>query len=248
MKNVIALLLFASTAHAATLSLSPAVINLKGTFGQSTTQRLTMTNATTDAMSFDLAAEDVVVGNGKRLFVPAGEIAGSIAATAVFSRQRVAVRPGESASVDVTLTVPQNAAPRGVVALFRGTTKILNRGVLMTPSLGTLITFAMSDDVDVNASPLALTPPSASRNLTIADRVVNSGSEPLVVRAVAAIVDARGAMVGRIDLRPHRLFPREAANIEGAYAGDVAPGHYRVLLTCDLGGKTITRSAELDVR
>src|SRR5215470_9389156 len=95
----------ATIATAGTLSLSPAVVNLLGEPGESTTQRLVLLNATAVPVSFDLAAEDVVVRGGKRVFVPAGEITGSIAATAVFSRKSVTVKPGESAAVDVTMTL-----------------------------------------------------------------------------------------------------------------------------------------------
>jgi hypothetical protein len=238
----------ATMAAAGTLSLSPAVINLRGEPGESTTQRLVLTNATNVAVSFELAAQDVVVRAGKRELVPAGEIAGSIAATAVFSQKSVTVKPGQSAAVDVTMTLTPNAASRGVVALFRGTTRILNGRVPMVPSLGTLLTFAESDDARMDIAPLAVTPPTASRNLTVAAHCVNSGSEPLVVKGVAAIIDARGTLVGRIDLPPRRMFPTETATLHGEYAGDLPRGHYRLLLTCDLGGRTITKSAEVDVR
>lgn len=240
--------LIATAASAGTLSLSPAVVNLRGEAGQSTTQRLTLTNATNVPVSFDLAAEDIVVKNGKRLFVPAGEIPGSIAATAVFSRPSVTVKPGEAASVDVTVTLTPNATSRGVVALFHGTTRLMNGRVPMTPSLGTLLTFSISDDARVDIAPLVVTPPSASRNLTVAAHCVNSGSEPLLVRGVAAIVDARGTLVGRVDLQPKRMFPSETASLNGEYAGDLARGRYRVLVTCDLGGKSVTKSAEVEVR
>src|SRR5471032_951473 len=55
------------------ISLSPAVIMAKGKFGQGLTQTLTFTNQTARDFAFELVAEDVIVKDGKRVFVPAGE-------------------------------------------------------------------------------------------------------------------------------------------------------------------------------
>src|SRR2546425_7579099 len=59
------------------ISLSPAVIMAKGAFGQGLTQELTLTNQTGRDFAFELLAEDVVIKDGKRVFVPAGETANS---------------------------------------------------------------------------------------------------------------------------------------------------------------------------
>src|ERR1043166_1123226 len=82
------------------ISLSPAVIMAKGSFGQGLTQTLTLSNQTGRDFAFDLVAEDVVIKDGKRILVPAGETPNSIAATAVFSQKTVLVKPFSSASVD----------------------------------------------------------------------------------------------------------------------------------------------------
>src|ERR1051326_4849641 len=83
------------------ISLSPAVIMAKGSFGQGLTQTLTLTNQTARDFAFEMVAEDVLVKDGKRVFVPAGETPNSIAATAVFNQKTVLVKPFSSASVDV---------------------------------------------------------------------------------------------------------------------------------------------------
>src|SRR5215471_5898500 len=64
------------------ISLSPAVIMARGTFGQGLTQTLSLTNNTSAEFAFDMEAEDVLIQNGKRVYVPAGETQNSIAATA----------------------------------------------------------------------------------------------------------------------------------------------------------------------
>src|SRR5689334_8403581 len=123
------------------LSLSPAVVLARGAFGQSLSQTLTITNDTTNEFTFEMAAQDVIVKDGKRVFVPAGETEQSVAITAVFSQKTVLVKPFTSASVDVRFTIPAETKIRAVVALFRGVNRIGSPAgaVGMTASLGTLI-------------------------------------------------------------------------------------------------------------
>src|SRR5690348_995934 len=64
------------------LSLSPAVVLARGAFGQSLSQTLTITNDTSNEFTFEMAAQDVIVKEGKRVFVPAGETEHSVATTA----------------------------------------------------------------------------------------------------------------------------------------------------------------------
>src|SRR5436305_1872974 len=124
MRRILALLILtvASAAHAnaldrnGALSVTPAVIMLRGEPGQSTTQRMLLTNGTSRPFSFELVAQDVVVRSGKRLLVPAGEAPGSIAATAVFSKRSVTVKPGQTAAVDVTVTITTRTTVRAITA------------------------------------------------------------------------------------------------------------------------------------
>lgn len=245
------ILLFATTALAAedgTLSLSPAVVMLRGDHGQSTTQTLTLTNTTSRAFSFDLVAQDVVTTNGKRSFVEAGSMAGSIAATAVFSQKHVEVPPGETARVTMTVTLPPDTSQRAMVAMFRGTNRVLSGNTPMTASLGTLLTFQVSDSIELDTAPLVVRPQTATANLAISQACSNSGREPLVARGVMAVIDEKGALVGKSTLEPRRLLPGESAEIAGEYGGELDPGKYRVFVTYDYEGKTLTQSAEVEVR
>jgi hypothetical protein len=230
------------------LSLSPAVVMLRGDHGQSTTQTLRLVNGTSRPFSFDLVAQDVIAHNGERVYTDAGMTPGSIAATAVFSQNQVEVPPGESVTVDITVTLPAETTLRGVRALFRGTNRVMSGNVPMLASLGALLTFSVTGDVVLSAEPLVLRPQSTSANLGASHTCTNSGREPLVAKGVMAIVDARGALVGRAALQPHRLMPGESASLGGEYADELDPGKYRVLVTYDYEGQTLTRSADLEVR
>jgi hypothetical protein len=231
-----------------TISVTPAVVMLRGAAGQSTTQTLTVTNGSSQPFSFEMIANDVVVEHGQRRFSPAGNVAGSIAATAAFSQKTVTLAPGDAKQVDVTVTIPANPAARAIVALFHGTNKFENQGVTMTASVGTLLTFTLSDNVAMDAEPLAVTSPSASANLTIAQQCTNSGREPVVAKGVLAIVNASGTLVGKTVLPSKRLLPGEQTAVRAEYGGDLAPGHYRALVTYDVESKVVSSSAEFDVR
>ena len=231
-----------------TLSLSPAVVMLRGDFGQSTTQTMTFVNGTSRAFDFELVAQDVVVRDGRRVFVDAGSIAGSIAATAVFSQKHVRVAPGETATVTLTVTLPPATAQRAIVALFRGTNRVMSGHVPMSASLGTLLTFTASDELALTAAPLDVRPQSAAANLAFSQACTNSGREPFVAKGEMAVLDERGALVGKTALAPHRLMPGESANLGGEYSGERQPGRYRVSVTYDYDGRTASRSAEVEIR
>ncbi|HEU4889664.1 MAG TPA: hypothetical protein VFV49_17395 [Thermoanaerobaculia bacterium] len=245
---ILPLSLAARAGQDGTLSLSPAVVMLRGDHGQSTTQTLHLVNGTSRPFSFDLVAQDVLARDGERTYVDAGMLPGSIAATAVFSEKQVEVPAGQSVSVDITVTLPPETTLRGVRALFRGTNRVMSGNVPMLASLGALLTFTVTGDVAMSAEPLVLRPQSSSANLGASHTCTNSGREPLVAKGVMAIVDARGALVGRSALQPHRLMPGESASLGADYAGELDPGKYRVLVTYDYEGQTLTRSAELEVR
>lgn len=247
----IAALLTTSSLVAATdgtLSLSPAVVMLRGSGGQSTTQTLTITNTTSRDFEFDLVAQDVVVRDGKRVMVRGAEVEGSIAATAVFSRPHVVVPAGQSASVEATVTLPVGTHQRAVALTFRGTNTVMSGKVPMTASLATLLTFTASNSVDLAAGALAVTPQSDAANLAVSSTCTNSGSEPLVAKGVMAVLDAHGALVGRAALPPHRFLPGETASLGAEYPGELGPGAYRVLLTYEYEGLTLTRSADVVVQ
>jgi hypothetical protein len=238
----------AAAAEDGTLSLSPATVMLSGDYGQSTTQTLMLRNGTSRHFSFDLVAQDVVTRNGERAFVDAGAIAGSIAATAVFSPKHVEVPPGQTVVVNVTVTLPPATGQRAIVAMFRGTNMVMSGHVPMTASLGALMTFSVSDAVELSAAPLEVQTQSATSNLSVSHACSNAGKEPLVAKGVMAILDGRGALVGKSPLESKRLLPGESARLGGEYAGELDPGKYRVFVTWEYEGKTLTRDTEVEIR
>lgn len=227
------------------LSLTPAAVDLAGKAGQSTTQRLTLRNDTPVALSFDLVARDVVVRDGRRELVDAGEIPSSIAATAVFSVRSVVVPARGSRSVDVTLTIPPGARHRAVVALFRGTTLLGDPRAASTASLGTLLAFDLSGGRSLVAEALRVTPQSASANTTFEETVVNDGAEPVLSKGAAVVLDPAGTIVARAAFAPRRVLPGERVVLRSEHGGELPRGRYRALATVEWAGQSVTRSAEL---
>lgn len=232
------------------ISLSPAVIMARGSFGQGMTpQTLTLTNQTARDLAFELVAEDVVLKDGKRVFVPAGETENSIAASAVFSQKLVLVKQFSSASVDVRLTLPAQTSLRAVVAMFRGTDKLptSSGAVGMTASLGALVTFTLTDNVKLQPEAVRVIPASDTANMTISQWIANVGTEPALPEGTAAVLNDKGSLVGKTTFAAQRLLPGERLEFTAEYPGQLPPGSYRALCSFQFEGKTLTSDATFKV-
>jgi hypothetical protein len=235
-------------ASSASLALSPGVVLVKSQPGVSSTHPLTMTNLTQRKVLFALRALDVIVREGKRVYVPAGETEGGIARSAVFDPATLALNPGESGQVKVTLTVPKEPRVRAVVALFEGRTAVSSQGsVMVTGSLGTLITYNLSDRVAVRIGEPSISPQTESSSLTVSEPLENSGSEPVVTHGTLAILRVSGELVGRVSIEPHRLLPGEKFDCPAAYTRSLAGGRYRAMMSLEHEGGVQTRTIEFTV-
>jgi len=232
--------------RAQSLSLSPAEVGARGSFGQSVAVTFTMTNATEATRSFELAAQDVVVRDGRRIFIPADAEPRSIAATAVFSRERLTIDPYTAATVVARFTIPAGSDVRAVVVMFRATgVPRTAAGVLaVSGSLGALITFNLGDTVSLDAKRASITPPTAHGNLRVETLLANDGKEPLVPSGVVALIDATGKLAAKSPIPPQRLLPGEHLPFVVELPGRPAPGRYRALCTFSFEGRTVTTSSD----
>jgi len=231
------------------ISLSPAVVMARGAFGQGLTQTLTLSNQTSAEFVFDLVAEDVVVKNGRRVYVPAGETARSIAATAVFSQKTVIVQPYTSSSVDVRLTIPPETGIRAMVAVFRGTNRLQtsSSAVGVTASLGALLTFNLTDNVKLNPDAVLVKPATATSNMIISQWIANAGTEPALLEGTAVVLNASGALMGKTAFPIQRLLPGERLEFAAEYPEQLPPGSYRTLCSFQFEGKTMTSEGAFKV-
>lgn len=232
------------------ISLSPAVIMARGSYGQGLTQTLTLANNTSVEFAFDMEAEDVIVKDGKRVFVPAGELPNSIAATAVFSSKQVVVKPYSTVSVDVRLTLPAATPIRAITAIFRGANRLptSNSAVGMTASLGALITFNLSDNIKLESETVKVTPATETSNLTVSQWITNVGTEPVLPEGMAVVLNTKGSLVAKIPLPAQRLLPGERLEFAAEYPDQLQPGEYKAMCTLQFEGKTLTSDAPFKIQ
>jgi hypothetical protein len=245
-----AVLAVASGQAQASLSLSPAVIMASGTYGQSLTQRLTINNNTPNIFTFRMLAQDIVVRDGKRVFMPAGEAPNSIAATAVFAPEEIVAPPKSSQSVTVTVTLPQKTDIRAIAAIFNATNAISpSKGsVGLVASIGTLITFNLSNNDAITPEPVQIALPTETTNLTFTQVLTNTGTEPVIPKGVAAILNAAGHLVGKATFPGQRLLPGEKLTYRAEYADALKPGDYHVLCTFSYARHAETQQANFTVK
>jgi hypothetical protein len=216
--------------------------------GQSATQSLTVDNHTGGSFGFELEALDVVIRDGKRTFIEAGELPGGIARTAVFTPRAVMLQPGESATVQVTVTVPENPGVRAIVALFRGTTAIASAGgIAMTGSIGTLITFTLSKEFHIENTIGGQVSLSPDNNLSLSQSLLNTGAEPVIPKGILAILNSSGGLVGKVTVPGKRLLPGEQVDFTTDYPMPLKPGKYRALTSMKYEGGVLTTSADFVV-
>lgn len=240
----------AKAQQTSSLSLSPAVIMAKGSFGQSLTQKLTINNQTPNVFSFQMIAEDVTLHDGKRVFSPAGEAENSIAASAVFSPREIVAPPYTSQSVTVTITIPQATSIRAIVAIFRAKPNVDPKAgsVGLTASMGTLMTFNLSPNVAVSLEPVHVNPSTETTNLSFDDTLTNTGTEPVIPKGVAAILNQNGHLAGKASFAVQRLLPGEKLVYHAEFPDQLKPGDYKVLCTFQFEGHTETQQAQLTVK
>jgi hypothetical protein len=233
------------SASSPSLSLVPAVVILHAAFGQSFTQTITLSNGTSRNLDFEMSAQDVIVKNGKRVFVAAGELPHSIAASAVFSLRTGSVAAQSETSVQVILTVPPATDVRAVVVAFHAKNVATSHGVLtMNASLGSLVTFVLSNDATLQSEPVRVHAATAGTNLRVVEAFKNTGREPVVATGVAAFVDAGGLLAAKAPFESLRLLPGERLEFVAEYAGRLKPGLYRVLCSFQYEDKTVTDTGE----
>ena len=227
------------------ISLSPAVVMARGSYGQGLTQTLTLSNNTSAEFAFELEAQDVLVQDGKRVYIAAGETPNGIATSAVFSQKEVVVKPFSSASVDVRLTIPAETNLRAIVALFRGTNRLPTSSstVGMTASLGALITFNLTDNVKLEPEAVRIVPATETSNLTISEWVKNIGTEPVVPDGLAVVLNAKGSLVSKMPFQQQRLLPGERLEFTAEYPDQLQAGEYKAMCTFQFEGKTLTNNA-----
>jgi hypothetical protein len=235
--------------HPPAISLSPAVVAVKAKPGQTFSQELTLWNNTIQELAFQMEARDVVVRDGKRVFLPAGEIEGSIARYAVFMDKDVIALPGASVTTTVTVTVPNAPAPRAIACIFMGKTVMGTRNsVAMTGSLGALFTFTLADDFHVQSEPLQVLVDADANSITFRQSLTNTGSDPVVPKGVIAVTNESGRLMARLPVSGQRLLPGESQEFTTEHSGLLKTGKYRATVLMENESAFFSNAAEFSIK
>ncbi len=231
------------------ISLSPAVIAVEAKPGQTFSQNLTLWNNTIQELSFQMEARDVVVRDGKRVFLPAGEVEGSIARYAVFTAQNVVALPGSFATTRVTVTVPNSPGPRAIACIFMGKTVMgVRQSVAMTGSLGALVTFTLADDFQVQSQPPHVAVDMEAQSIAFRQSLKNTGSDPVVPKGVIAVTNESGALVARLPVSGQRLLPGESLEFTAEHPSLLKTGKYRAMLLLENESAFFSNAAEFTIK
>ncbi len=161
-------LLESGVVGAPTLNVAPTLILADVPPEQTTTYTLTVNNLTPQEFTFELAGKDLVLKDGKAVFLVPGEIPDSVAVNLVFSKKAVNLKPMQSSSFDVTVSMPNQTHVRGVLIILKGSDQISVVGQTeMTASLGTLISFARAERVTQEATASSQKVPASAASFTV---------------------------------------------------------------------------------
>ncbi len=226
------------------ITVSPAALSLKGHAGQTSTQNFKLSNLTDSPCAFTIDVTDVLVEDGKRIFIPAGHSAGSIAALSVLPITHVELQPGQATVVPVTFALPAETRIRAVAVFFRGQPTKSAYGPKIHLNLGAVVDFSTSENVKLDIVVPHVAPQTATTNTTFAEDLANVGLEPVIVKGVAAILTQPGKLIGKAVFDQKRLLPGERNTLHASYAGVLPPGKYRLLCSLEYAGKAVTRVTE----
>lgn len=181
-----------------------------------------------------------------------------------FSPAEVLIEPHSSATVTTIITVPQTAAGGYYTApIFEAeaadsSNKTTPDGTI-TASVALrfcgLLMLTTDDATEYNVEIMdsSVTPPTASARLEMHLDVRNRSTAHANVSGVFAILNAVGGLAGRGRIEEKRYLPGQRDTLKATWAGELAPGHYTVIVTLsyDRAGMeraTLLREMSFDVK
>ncbi|HVT42872.1 MAG TPA: hypothetical protein VMT00_00625 [Thermoanaerobaculia bacterium] len=228
------------------VSIEPAVVELDAGAGTSFLREISVRNGTPFELQFNVVVEDVLVHGGKRLFRPAGESRGSIAATVVVDPAALVLQPGQSGRVSVLITIPHETAIRAVAIFFRSRTNDASaRGPAISLNIGALVTLRLSGKPDLFSGPVLLR--EEGSRISLVQTLTNRGSELLIAKGTFALVGEGGELHTLVHLPPTRLLPGETTNLEAESPRALPPGRYRAISTFASDERLVVREASMQL-
>jgi hypothetical protein len=222
------------------VAMTPAFIEASVKRSTTFTRSFTITNGTSTQLRFRASVCDYGNDeNNKRVVGRAGTLPRSAAAWVQFSPAETVVDPGTAAAVSVIVTVPATAeGSRYAMCFFEGepaeaapqgskasTTIRIRLGAPL------LLSVAGASKYDVAVLGGEVSPPTGSSELLADLDVINRGDAHARFVGMFAILDGNGRLAGRGRVDEKRFFPGQRDMYRIQWAGELAPGHYTLIVT-----------------
>ncbi len=113
--------------------------------------------------------------------------------------------------------------------------------------MGTLITFNLSTDYQVEAGPVQASLQTVTANTILSEELHNRGSEPVVPKGVIVILNASGKRMAKASFGTERLLPGERLMVAATNPTQLPPGRYRTLSSFEFERKVVTSAGEFTI-
>jgi len=220
---------FSSVAHA--LTLTPTRLEISGDPGQTLMEQMTLINegATTQTFYSSYANFEAQGETGTPTFVTAKDDIGTWMETSA----SLTLAPRESKTVDIKITIPQNADPGGhFAAIFWGTEPSVSApgSVAIGAKTGMLVLLSVNGAVSENGGILQFATDNSQTFYTALPisfyyRFQNSGGDRIKPTGTVALKDIIGLTEAKIDGNPveGNVLPNSIRRIETVWQGKGGP-------------------------
>ena len=246
--NLICICVFALglsvAAQAQSLGLTPAYIDATVKRGMSYKQGFTISNNTNTRLRFKCFPGDYWYNDkNEKLFGRAGTLPRSASMWVQFTPSEIIVEANASATVNVVISVPQNAeGGYYTMPYFEGEPadaadesgrKDGTARATFAVRMGGLLMFAVegASTYQVDITDGKINPPTASKELEILLNIKNSGNAHVRLRGLFAVLDPEGKLVGRGRIEEKRYLPGERNTLQALWGEELPKGKYTAIVT-----------------
>jgi len=237
-----------TTSPATGLQLSPAVVNLEGTPGQSYTINVKVTNVTTSVLNFTTAINDFgskdETGTPSILLDPTQKLPTTIQ-TWVQNSPVFTLAPQEKETVSINVAVPADAEAGGHYGVIRFTGLPENSdkaNVGLVASAGTLVLVRIAGDIKENLQLTTFTTATSTEKetsffetgpLKLVERFTNTGNVHVQPVGQIEIRDTFGSHVDTLQVNPDKgnVLPGSVRRFEQDFKKTWLFGHYTANLS-----------------
>lgn len=230
---------------------SPAKLYIESKPGSVESREILLMNNSSTAVRVDTYAWDLWYGRDRKItYGPPGSFPNSAAPWITTVPKTQIVGPNERAAYSINFTTPQSAKGGHYAVVFAEvkpvdpTEKLQNdaKSAQFGLRLGTVIyqTTVGGSQETVAFEKTNVKPGTRSRPLEISTLVSNTGNTFLNPKVSVRLLDAKTKTVAKVTLEiptdePETVLPGQARTFKGKFTGELRPGSYTALITCEFG-------------